>query len=91
MAAIAGYDHLLWIVLFVIAYRGFQDYILSPRLLSGGVKLHPALVIFAFLAGEEIAGVPGMFLAVPALAIALALVRAVLARATASGPGTPGP
>lgn len=82
VAAIAGYDHLLWIVIFVIAYRGFQDYILSPRLLSGGAHLHPALVIFAFLAGEEIAGVPGMFLSVPVLAIALIVARALLAHSS---------
>lgn len=84
LAAIAGYDHLLWIVLFIIAYRGFQDYILSPRLLSGGAHLHPALVIFAFLAGEEIGGVAGMFVSVPVLAIALVVARAVLAHPPAA-------
>jgi predicted PurR-regulated permease PerM len=83
VSAVAGYAHLGWILLFIVAYRAFQDYILSPRLLAGGAKLHPALVIFAFLAGEEIAGVPGMFIAVPVVAIALVIVRAVQARAPA--------
>jgi predicted PurR-regulated permease PerM len=47
----------------------FQDYVLSPHLMSKGVELHPLLVIFGVFAGGEIGGVPGIFLSVPALAL----------------------
>jgi predicted PurR-regulated permease PerM len=68
VAAFSGYPHLLWIVVFLVAYRLFQDYVLNPYLMSEGIELHPVVVIVAILAGEEIAGVPGMFIAIPVLA-----------------------
>lgn len=65
---ITGYDHLLAIIVFLIVYRMFQDYVLSPYLMGSGVELHPLLVLFGVLAGEQIAGIPGMFFSVPVLA-----------------------
>jgi predicted PurR-regulated permease PerM len=68
VAGLSGYPHLLWILVFLIVYRLFQDYVLSPYLLSSGVALHPLLVLFGVLAGEQVAGVPGMFFSVPVIA-----------------------
>jgi predicted PurR-regulated permease PerM len=68
VAAFTGSDHLLWIVIFIALYRMFQDYVLSPYLMGSGVELHPLLVLFGVLAGEQIAGIPGMFLSVPVIA-----------------------
>ena len=53
---------------YAIVYRIFQDYVLQPYLMSSGVALHPLLVIFGVLAGEQVGGVAGMFLSIPALA-----------------------
>lgn len=64
-----GYAHIVWILIFIAIYRMFQDYVLSPYLMGSGVELHPLLVLFGVLAGEQIAGVPGMFFSVPVLAI----------------------
>jgi predicted PurR-regulated permease PerM len=47
----------------------FQDYILSPHLLGAGVEIHPLLVLFGVLAGDRIAGIPGMFFSIPVIAI----------------------
>lgn len=58
----------IWILIFLLVYRLFQDYILSPYLMSAGVALHPLWIIFGVLAGEQIGGVPGMFLSIPVLA-----------------------
>jgi predicted PurR-regulated permease PerM len=58
----------LWIVVILIVYRLFQDYVLSPFLMSSGVELHPLLVLFGVLAGEQVAGIPGMFFSVPVIA-----------------------
>ncbi|HUK18670.1 MAG TPA: AI-2E family transporter, partial [Bryobacteraceae bacterium] len=58
------------IVIFLLAYRVFQDYILSPHLMGQGVELHPLLVLFGVFGGAEVAGIAGTFLSVPVLALA---------------------
>jgi predicted PurR-regulated permease PerM len=67
VAAVSGAS-LIVVLCFLAVYRLFQDYILSPRLMGAGIALHPLLVIFGALAGEELAGIPGLFLSVPVLA-----------------------
>lgn len=42
-----------------------QDYILSPFILGKAVKLHPLVILFAALAGGNLAGIMGLILAVP--------------------------
>jgi len=61
--------HLVWLIVFLVAYRIFQDYILSPMVMKHGVKLHPLLVIFGILAGWELGKVGGVFLSIPVLAM----------------------
>jgi predicted PurR-regulated permease PerM len=61
--------HALAVLLFLLAYRVFQDYILSPHLMGQGVEVHPLLVLFGVFAGAEVAGIPGTFLSVPLLAL----------------------
>jgi predicted PurR-regulated permease PerM len=73
---ISGYGHLIVVVLFLAGYRVFQDYVLSPYLMSAGVEVPPLLVLFGLLAGERLAGIPGMFFSVPVIAA----LRAVLGR-----------
>jgi predicted PurR-regulated permease PerM len=68
VAAFTGYPHLLWIIIFLVVYRIFQDYVLNPYLMSSGVEIHPMLVLFGVLAGEQLAGIPGMFFSVPVMA-----------------------
>ncbi len=68
VAGFAGYDGLIWLVVFFIAFRLFQDYVVQPYLLGSGLKLSPIAVIFGVLAGEQIAGATGMFLSIPVLA-----------------------
>jgi len=65
----SGFDHVLWLVIYLGVYRLFQDYVLSPHLMSKGVELHPLLVIFGVFAGGEIGGVAGIFLSIPVLAL----------------------
>ncbi len=68
VGGMSGYSMLLGLVLFLVVYRLFLDYVLSPLLMSSGVELHPLLVLAAILAGEHLAGIPGMFLAIPMVA-----------------------
>ena len=65
---VSGYPHMLAAIIFLVCYRFFQDYVLSPYLMGSGVELHPLLVLFGVLAGQQIAGISGMFFSVPVLA-----------------------
>jgi predicted PurR-regulated permease PerM len=60
---------ILAMLIFLGAYRLFQDYVVSPHLMGQGVELHPLLVLFGVFAGAELAGVAGTFLSVPVLAL----------------------
>jgi predicted PurR-regulated permease PerM len=68
IAAISG-SHIIAVIIFLVAFRMFQDYFLSPLLMGRGVELHPLMVLFGVFAGAEVAGVAGAFLSVPALAL----------------------
>lgn len=68
VAFLAGYSHLLWLCVFLFVWRMVQDYVTSPRIMSGTLELHPLAVLFGVLAGGEVAGVIGVFLSIPVLA-----------------------
>ena len=57
------------VLAFLIVLRIVEDYIVYPRLIGQGIHLHPLAVIVAILAGAELAGVAGIFLAIPVVAI----------------------
>ncbi|HEY7211516.1 MAG TPA: AI-2E family transporter [Bryobacteraceae bacterium] len=59
----------LAILIFFGVYRVFQDYLLNPYLMKAGLEIHPLLVLFGVLAGEQIGGIPGMFFSVPVIAL----------------------
>lgn len=79
VAAFSGYDHIGGLLIFFLVYRLFQDYVLQPWLYSAGIEMHPLLVLFGVLAGEQIGGVTGMFLSVPLMAVFRVIVRRALA------------
>lgn len=56
-------------LIFLITLRIIHDYITYPRIIRGGLHLHPVLIILSVLAGEQIAGIPGVFLAIPVVAL----------------------
>lgn len=82
VAAANGYSHLIILVLFLLIYRIFQDYVLNPYLMSAGVELHPLLVLFGVLAGEQLLGIPGMFFSVPAMAVLRLIINRLRRRQT---------
>jgi predicted PurR-regulated permease PerM len=89
VAGLSGFQHLFWIVIFLIVIQIFQEYLLSPRLMSKGTQLHPLAVIFGVLAGGQIAGIPGSFLAIPVLAILRIVYRQMKKRFLTSMPAKP--
>lgn len=77
VGGLSGYDHVLAILGFIVLYRVFQDYVLNPYLMSEGVTVEPIWVLFGLIAGEEVAGVPGVFLSVPVLAVVKILIERI--------------
>ena len=65
----AGPFSALLVLLFLGVLRIVQDYFVYPRLIGQGIHLHPLAVIIAILSGAELAGVAGIFLAIPVVAI----------------------
>ena len=69
--AIAGFEsgwQALWTAVFLGGLRIVHDYFTYPRIVREGIHLHPLAVILSVLAGEQIAGIAGMFLSIPVLA-----------------------
>ncbi len=69
---VAGFDSptkALSILAFLGVLRIVHDYVVYPRLIGSGIHLHPLAVILAILAGHELAGVTGIFLAIPVIAV----------------------
>src|SRR6266567_3919319 len=48
----SSYPHGWALAAFLGAYGIFQDYVLSPHLMSSGMELHPLLVVFGVFAGS---------------------------------------
>ena len=65
----AGPFSALLVIAFLVVLRIVQDYVVYPRLIGQGIHLHPLAVIIALLSGAELAGVAGIFLAIPVVAI----------------------
>jgi predicted PurR-regulated permease PerM len=84
VALFAGYDHPWLLAVFILVWRGIQDYAINPLVMARGIDIHPALVIVGVLAGGEIAGVAGMFLSVPVIAAVRIVSRRLQAPENAS-------
>jgi predicted PurR-regulated permease PerM len=65
----------LWVCGFLAILRVVEDYVIYPRLIGRGLHLHPLAVIIAVLAGVELDGVAGIFLAVPVVALVSVAAR----------------
>ena len=63
------------VLVFLFVLRILEDYVIYPRVIGQGIHLHPLAVILAILAGAELAGVAGIFLAIPVIAIATVSYR----------------
>lgn len=55
-----------------------ESAVLTPNLIGDRIGLHPVWVLFAVLAGGAVAGLAGVFLAVPVAAVLGVVVRAML-------------
>lgn len=80
-ATAAGSDNpwrALHVAIFLIVLRVVHDYVTYPRIVRGGIHLHPLAIILSVLAGEQVAGIPGVFISIPIVAVATVIYRHVL-------------
>ncbi len=75
----------LSVFIFLAVLRIVHDYITYPRIVRDGVHLPPLAIILSVLAGEQIAGIPGVFLSIPMVAIATVLYKHVLEHSGSRG------
>ncbi|KOX11885.1 AI-2E family transporter [Nocardiopsis sp. NRRL B-16309] len=55
----------VWVLVFVIVYQQFENYLLQPRITAKTLDMHPAVAFGSVLAGVAILGAPGALLALP--------------------------
>jgi predicted PurR-regulated permease PerM len=65
----------LWVVGFLVILRVVHDYMIYPRLVGHGLHMHPVVVVLSVLAGAELGGIAGLFIAVPVVAMLAVVVR----------------
>ena len=75
LAAGGAVDALL-VVLLTLVVQQIDGDVIAPLVYSRAVRLHPLAVLIALTAGGVVAGIVGAFLAVPVLAVGLAVRRA---------------
>jgi predicted PurR-regulated permease PerM len=63
----------LWIFLLFLAIHQIEGHIVIPKLMGSALRLHPLLIIFGLLAGGQLYGLPGVFVALPLLAVMRAI------------------
>jgi predicted PurR-regulated permease PerM len=62
----------IWVGLLFLFIHQIEGHVVVPNVMGSALRLHPLLVIFGLLAGGEIYGLPGVFVALPLLAAARA-------------------
>jgi predicted PurR-regulated permease PerM len=60
-----GLGSILAFALYAVLLRLSIDQIVAPLVLGSAANVHPVLIIFCFLAGAVLLGIPGVILAVP--------------------------
>ncbi|HMJ07408.1 MAG TPA: AI-2E family transporter, partial [Pyrinomonadaceae bacterium] len=70
---------------FLMLLRIAQDYFIYPRIIRDGIHLHPLAVILSVLAGEQVAGIPGVFIAIPLVALLTVLYKHILQHTDSRG------
>ncbi|MFD6416713.1 AI-2E family transporter [Streptomyces sp. NPDC060194] len=70
----------LWVLLFVVVYQQFENYVLQPKLTARTVDIHPAVAFGSVVAGTALLGAVGALIAIPAVATLQAFLGAYVKR-----------
>lgn len=78
---VAGFEsgsQAAWTAAFLAVFRIIHDYVTYPRIVREGIHLHPLAIILSVLAGEQVAGIQGVFIAIPIVSLATVIYRHIL-------------
>jgi predicted PurR-regulated permease PerM len=70
----------VWVLVFVVVYQWFQDYLLQPRITARTVDVNAAVALLAVLAGGAVLGAVGALLSIPATATVQAFLSEYVPR-----------
>jgi predicted PurR-regulated permease PerM len=70
----------LLVLVFVLAYQQFENYVLTPPLSSRTMEIHPAVAFGSVIAGAALLGALGALIALPAAATIQAFIGAYINR-----------
>jgi predicted PurR-regulated permease PerM len=62
----------LWILIFVLVYQQFENYLIQPRITAKTLQVHPAVAFGSVIAGAALLGPVGAFIGIPVAASAQA-------------------
>jgi len=74
-AQFGDWSMLLWVLLVFGIGQAIESMVLTPVLVGDRIGLHPVAVIFALLAGAQIAGFVGVVVALPVAAVIMVFMR----------------
>ncbi|GAA3836133.1 AI-2E family transporter [Streptomyces chiangmaiensis] len=70
----------LWVLIFVLVYQQFENYMLQPKLTARSVDIHPAVAFGSVIVGTALLGAVGALIAIPAVATLQAFLGAYVKR-----------
>ncbi|MEU2924002.1 AI-2E family transporter [Streptomyces sp. NPDC007251] len=70
----------VWVLVFVVVYQQFENYMLQPKLTAKTVDIHPAVAFGSVIAGTALLGAVGALIAIPAVATLQAFLGAYVKR-----------
>ncbi|MGW3030948.1 AI-2E family transporter [Streptomyces sp. NPDC001178] len=80
IAFTVGPWYALWVLIFVVVYQQFENYMLQPKLTAKTVDIHPAVAFGSVIAGTALLGAVGALIAIPAVATLQAFLGAYVKR-----------
>ena len=81
--------HWIWMLLLLVVWRLFMDYLIAPKVMGHELELHPLLAIFIMMIGGAVGGIIGIYLSIPLIAVARVVWRRFLARSVPPVARTP--
>ncbi len=76
--------HWIWMLLLLLVWRLFMDYLIAPKVMGHELELHPLLAIFTMMVGGAVGGIVGIYLSIPLIAAVRVIWRRFLARSAPS-------
>lgn len=64
----------LWVIVFIVVYQQFENYVVGPHITQRTMSLHPAVAFGSAVVGATLMGLPGALMALPVAATVQAWV-----------------